>query len=83
MNIFQWLIGYSVLSSSARQRVRNEMQQEQLRQELAEKWAKSPEQHRSFKNKSKATLTWGNFWTYLVLIVGGFLLYMAWKTWTM
>lgn len=28
-------------------------------------------------------LKWHNFWTYLVLIAGGFFLYMAWKTWTM
>lgn len=53
MNLFHWLIGYSVVSSIARQQARDEIQQEKLRQELAEKWAKSPERHHPTQTKSQ------------------------------
>lgn len=81
MNIFQWLIGYSVVSNIARQQARNEIQQEKLRQELAEKWAKSPERHRPTQTKSqpKEGLTFGKLLQYLGLIVCGFVLHVIWK----
>lgn len=81
MNLFHWLIGYAAISGIARQQARHEIQQEKLRQELAEKLAKSPERHHLTQTKSqpKEGLTFGKLWQYLSLIFWGFILYVIWQ----
>lgn len=87
MNLFEWLIGYSVLTGLVRQQARNEIKQEQLSQELAEKWAKSPERYHLPQTKKRPMsqpepdigVIFGKLLQYLGLIIGGFILYVIYK----
>lgn len=85
MNLFEWWIGYSLVSRIARQQACDEIQQAQLRQELQQKWAQNPQpyrrhhRHKHQFTQPKKGLTFGKILQYLGLIFGGLILHFMWK----